>query len=540
MKNLLGGKGANLAEMANIGLPVPPGFTITTEVCTEFYANGKKLPKQLDADIRGAVARMEKLVGAKFGDPSNPLLVSVRSGARASMPGMMDTILNLGLNDKTAAGLAAKSGNERFAFDSYRRFIAMYGDVVLGLKPENKEDHDPFDEILDHEEESQRREARLRALGRGAQGAGRRVQGRDQGAPGDRLPRRSVRAARRRHQGGLSVLAERPRQSLPPPEQHPGGVGDGRQRPGHGVRQQGRRLGHRRLLHARSRQRREHVLRRVPGERAGRGRRRRHPHAAEDRGARQGAPAGLQGAARHPQEAREALQGHAGHRVHHREQEALHASVPQREAHRVRRRAHRRRDGRREADPQGRGASSRRAGGAQPAAASGLPAVGQEGRRRRGAPAGQGPAGRPGCGHRQGRLLRRRGGGAGRQGRDQPHPLPPRDQPRGHPRHERLARLHDRLRRHDQPRGARRASDGQGLHRRLRRALVRLPRAHDDGDHRQGRGRRQGGRLDLDRRLRRRGDPGARSRRRPPRSSGCSSRRTSTPRRRPSTRPTPS
>jgi len=148
MKNLLGGKGANLAEMANIGLPVPPGFTITTEVCTEFYENGKKLPKALDADVRAAIARMEKVVGAKFGDVSNPLLVSVRSGARASMPGMMDTILNLGLNDRTAAGLAAKSGNERFAYDSYRRFIAMYGDVVLGLKPERKEDHDPFDEIL--------------------------------------------------------------------------------------------------------------------------------------------------------------------------------------------------------------------------------------------------------------------------------------------------------------------------------------------------------------------------------------------------------
>jgi pyruvate,orthophosphate dikinase len=148
MKNLLGGKGANLAEMANIGLPVPPGFTITTEVCTEFYDGGKKLPKALDADVRAQIARMEKVVGAKFGDAKNPLLVSVRSGARASMPGMMDTILNLGLNDKTAEGLAAKSGNERFAYDSYRRFIAMYGDVVLGLKPEKKEDHDPFDEIL--------------------------------------------------------------------------------------------------------------------------------------------------------------------------------------------------------------------------------------------------------------------------------------------------------------------------------------------------------------------------------------------------------
>jgi pyruvate,orthophosphate dikinase len=149
MKNLLGGKGANLAEMANIGLPVPPGFTITTDVCTEFYALGKKLPKQLDADVRANIAKMEKVVGAKFGDPSNPLLVSVRSGARASMPGMMDTILNLGLNDKTAEGLAKKSGNERFAYDSYRRFIAMYGDVVLGMKPEKKEDHDPFDALLD-------------------------------------------------------------------------------------------------------------------------------------------------------------------------------------------------------------------------------------------------------------------------------------------------------------------------------------------------------------------------------------------------------
>ncbi|HVZ74486.1 MAG TPA: pyruvate, phosphate dikinase [Polyangia bacterium] len=149
MKNLLGGKGANLAEMANIGLPVPPGFTITTEVCTEFYALGKKLPKSLDGDVKANIAKMEKEVGAKFGDASNPLLVSVRSGARASMPGMMDTILNLGLNDATAAGLAKKSGNERFAYDSYRRFIAMYGDVVLGMKPEKKEDHDPFDELLD-------------------------------------------------------------------------------------------------------------------------------------------------------------------------------------------------------------------------------------------------------------------------------------------------------------------------------------------------------------------------------------------------------
>ena len=148
MKNLLGGKGANLAEMTNIGAPVPPGFTITTEVCTEFYANGRKLPKGLEDEVRASVAKMEALLGTKFGDPRNPLLVSVRSGARASMPGMMDTILNLGLNDETAKGLAQVSNNERFAYDSYRRFVAMYGDVVLDMKPERKEDHDPFEVLL--------------------------------------------------------------------------------------------------------------------------------------------------------------------------------------------------------------------------------------------------------------------------------------------------------------------------------------------------------------------------------------------------------
>jgi len=154
MKNLLGGKGANLAEMVNIGVPVPPGFTITTEVCTEFYKNGRKLPKGIEDEMRAYIGKMEAQVGTKFGDVSNPLLVSVRSGARASMPGMMDTILNLGLNDKTAAGLAAKSGNERFAFDSYRRFVAMYGDVVLDMKPERKEDHDPFDVLLSKKKEA--------------------------------------------------------------------------------------------------------------------------------------------------------------------------------------------------------------------------------------------------------------------------------------------------------------------------------------------------------------------------------------------------
>ena len=143
MRNLLGGKGANLAEMASLGLPVPPGFTITTEVCTLFYDNDRKFPDGLDASVDGAMAKIEAQVDKKFGDVSNPLLVSVRSGGRASMPGMMDTVLNLGLNDETVIGLAKLSGDERFAYDSYRRFIQMYSDVVLGV------DHHHFEEILD-------------------------------------------------------------------------------------------------------------------------------------------------------------------------------------------------------------------------------------------------------------------------------------------------------------------------------------------------------------------------------------------------------
>jgi pyruvate,orthophosphate dikinase len=149
MKELLGGKGAGLAEMSNIGIPVPPGFTITTEVCTAFYAAGKRLPQGIEAAMRAALSRVEALTGKGFGDPANPLLLSVRSGARDSMPGMMDTVLNLGLNDRTVEGLARSSGNERFAWDSYRRFCAMFGDVVLGMKPEHKEDRDPFDELLE-------------------------------------------------------------------------------------------------------------------------------------------------------------------------------------------------------------------------------------------------------------------------------------------------------------------------------------------------------------------------------------------------------
>ncbi len=150
MKNLLGGKGANLAEMNLIGVPVPPGFTITTEVCTEYNQLGKeKVIELIKPEVEKAISNIEQLMGTKFGDKENPCLVSVRSGARVSMPGMMDTVLNLGLNDEAVEGIAKKSGNPRFAWDSYRRFVQMYGDVVLGMKPESKTEIDPFEEIME-------------------------------------------------------------------------------------------------------------------------------------------------------------------------------------------------------------------------------------------------------------------------------------------------------------------------------------------------------------------------------------------------------
>ena len=151
MKPLLGGKGANLAAMTKIGLPVPPGFTITTEVCTYYYTNGRKYPVSLfGEDVKKAVAWLEGETGKKFGDPVNPLLVSVRSGARDSMPGMMDTILNLGMNDTAVLAVAKATGNPRFAWDCYRRFVQMYGDVVMGVQKRHENEHEPFDEVMDH------------------------------------------------------------------------------------------------------------------------------------------------------------------------------------------------------------------------------------------------------------------------------------------------------------------------------------------------------------------------------------------------------
>ena len=149
-KNLLGGKGANLADMTQLGLPIPQGFTVTTEACTEYYNNGQALSNEIESQIKSCLVNLEELSGKKFGDNTNPLLVSVRSGARVSMPGMMDTVLNLGLNDEAVVGLANKTENERFAYDSYRRFIQMFSDVVMEIpKPR-------FEKIIDEDERSKR------------------------------------------------------------------------------------------------------------------------------------------------------------------------------------------------------------------------------------------------------------------------------------------------------------------------------------------------------------------------------------------------
>ncbi len=196
---------------------MPPGFTITTEVCTHFYANAKTYPDGPEgAGRRRRSPGSKRASGARFGDADNPLLVSVRSGARASMPGMMDTVLNLGLNDATVEGLARRSGDPRFAYDSYRRFIQMYGHVVLGVE------HHHFEELLENHKHDRGVSARYRAQGRGLEGGGRRLQGQGRGARARQaLPAGPARAALGRHRRRVRLLDEPARHHLPPPARHP-------------------------------------------------------------------------------------------------------------------------------------------------------------------------------------------------------------------------------------------------------------------------------------------------------------------------------
>ena len=283
MRNLLGGKGAGLAEMANLGLPVPPGFTITTDVCTYYYGHDQQYPKDLHAQVEKALAQVGRITGKTFGDKSNPLLVSVRSGARASMPGMMDTVLNLGLNDETVEALAKKSGDRRFAYDSYRRFITMYSDVVLGVG------HEHFEELLDHHKERQgysldtdlsaddwadlvvRYKKRVKdELGQDfPQDPHQQLWGAIGAVFGSWMNQRAITYRR------LHNIPESWGTAVNVQAMVFGNMGDTSR--------------HRRCVHAQSVDRREKTLRRIPHQCARRGCRRRHPHPAGDqRGCAQG------------------------------------------------------------------------------------------------------------------------------------------------------------------------------------------------------------------------------------------------------------
>ena len=269
LRNLLGGKGANLAEMSNLGLPVPPGFTISTEVCTHYSQHDGGYPAQLAGEVDRALAKLEAEMLKRFGDPENPLLVSVRSGARVSMPGMMDTVLNLGLNDATVEGLARRSQNPRFAWDAYRRFVQMYGDVVLGIGPDPGEEESPFGLALDALKKKRRVESDTDLSAKDLQGLVATFKAIVKRRTKRAFPEDPREAAVGRHRRGVRLLEQRAGHRLPAHERHPRRLGHRGQRPGHGVRQPGRGLRHRRGLHARPRHRREALLRRVPDQRPG-------------------------------------------------------------------------------------------------------------------------------------------------------------------------------------------------------------------------------------------------------------------------------
>ena len=347
MRNLLGGKGAGLAEMANLGLPVPPGFTITTEVCTFYYANKQQYPKELRAQVEKALAAVGRIAGKTFGDKTNPLLVSVRSGARASMPGMMDTVLNLGLNDETVEALAKKSGDRRFAYDSYRRFITMYSDVVLGVG------HEHFEELLDHHKERQgySLDTDLTAddWAELVERYKKRVKD-ELGKPFPQDPEQQLWGAIGAVFGSwMNQRANTYRRLHNIPESW--GTAVNVQAMVFGNMGETSATG---VAFTRNPSTGEkEAVRRIPHQCAGRGRGRRHPHAAGDQrgGAQRGrlrqavdgahAAQGLCRAHAHLQCARAPLPRHAGPGIHRRAGQAVDAADPQRQAHRQGRAAHR-------------------------------------------------------------------------------------------------------------------------------------------------------------------------------------------------------
>ena len=238
LKDLLGGKGANLAEMTNLGLPVPPGFTITTDACRHYLRHGST-PDGLDAEVTSHLAAIEKAMGRTLGDPADPLLVSVRSGAKFSMPGMMDTVLNIGLSDESVRGLAKQAGNERFAWDSYRRLIQMFGKTVLGI------DGEQFEHALDSAKKASGAAIGHRPGRRGPAEPDALLQGDRARAGGPRLPAGPARAAGPGDPGRLQLVERRPGRAVPPAGAHPRGPRHGREHGRDGLRQPGRRLRHR-------------------------------------------------------------------------------------------------------------------------------------------------------------------------------------------------------------------------------------------------------------------------------------------------------
>ena len=341
MRDLLGGKGAGLAEMTNAGLPVPPGFTITTEACNDYFAAGEQLPEGLWADVLEAVKEVEAQTGKGFGNAADPLLVSVRSGAKFSMPGMMDTVLNLGLNEETLHGLVALTGNERFGWDAYRRFIQMFGRIVMDVKGER------FDHALEAAKEAHGAAQDTDLDAAALQAVAERVQGDRAGRHRPRVPERSVRPARPRHQGRLRELVRQAGDGLSQqPEDRPR-PRHGRQRRHDGLRQHGRRLRYGRRVHPRPEHRREGPVRRVPDQRPGRGRRGRHPDRAEDQPDADGHARGLRRVPAHRGAAGAPLPRRPGPRVHDRARQALHAPDALGQAHGRRGREDRGRHGRR-------------------------------------------------------------------------------------------------------------------------------------------------------------------------------------------------
>ena len=300
---ILGGKGAGLADMTAAGLPVPPGFTISIPNCEDYYKAGRKLTDNLKKQVRENMAKVEKAMGKKFGDVKDPLLFSVRSGAARSMPGMMETILNLGLNDKSVEGLAKKTNNARFAYDAYRRFIQMYSTTAMGLSKE------PMEEMLHAMKHKLgvKTDPEIPAEGL-KELCGMFKQFYSENMKGQAFPQDPYEQLWGAIGGRVQQLGSRQGRHLPPrredqrPERYRG------QRPDHGLRQHGRQLGHGRLLHPRSQHRRERVLRRLPDQRPGRRRRGRYPHPDEAHRAPEAPAQGLQAAVPGSRAAREALQ----------------------------------------------------------------------------------------------------------------------------------------------------------------------------------------------------------------------------------------